>query len=345
MRSGSHRVDWEPHRHTIWQLYIKENKTLPVVMEIMKAKGLKATVKQFRYQIGDIWKFKKYGLKPNHNSIGGDESQTEAESDTEEVLQILPRRSKPENLEQTLSYKMDMLARLSAMFSGDVMNFDLLEVMDCDDAVIIKFIQNIFIWCRTQLTSRSAQANWSLMNFATDDDGDDDTNTKVQQWIIAIFLFLFDRLSTSSDVNWCLSAQQDFNTCPVRLLLRMSSLIVRVAISGIVQSLQTGQPDALLGERTGRDFAFKLAKRGVSYIDDMDAKRFVNELRQSSDHNMAKGERIVQRYIRTRHTEESPAIESDQSFDEILSWDENGTGCVHVSTMFLTMNTSLEGEV
>ncbi|KAI0159758.1 hypothetical protein GGR57DRAFT_437178 [Xylariaceae sp. FL1272] len=313
---GHQRINWGPHKRTLWRLYVKQKKPLPEVKRMMEASGLKATNKQYRYQLGDKWGWKKYGQtqKPKKNLADEHEGQTETESDTEEGL-------------QQITYRGDLLARLMGIFNGHT-NATLSGVIDCNDRKNVLFVQEVFVWCKMELRKQNAHVTWSLMGFIADDEGDaDDVNSKVLQWTITIFVFLFDRLATSSDVAWCESAEGDLNACPVQLLRTMASLIVRVAMSGLCRDVETGQKEVLLGERTCLDTAFMVAKRGVSYIDNREsnsewhadylAKNFADELRQPTNYSIAKVERIVQRYVQTRHIKESPVVEPGNSFDEI----------------------------
>ncbi|KAI1820297.1 hypothetical protein F4861DRAFT_74631 [Xylaria intraflava] len=55
------RRTWERHREALKQLYVVQSLPLPVVMRKMKEEhGFSATVKQYRYQLSEIWKWRKY---------------------------------------------------------------------------------------------------------------------------------------------------------------------------------------------------------------------------------------------------------------------------------------------
>ncbi|KAI0458551.1 hypothetical protein F5B21DRAFT_436039 [Xylaria acuta] len=60
------RLYWEKQKDILYRLYVEEDKPLPVVMEIMKGYGFCPTVKQYRYQLGEKWGWKKYNASALH---------------------------------------------------------------------------------------------------------------------------------------------------------------------------------------------------------------------------------------------------------------------------------------
>ncbi|KAI1438372.1 hypothetical protein GGR50DRAFT_425662 [Xylaria sp. CBS 124048] len=55
------RKTWETHKEALKQLYVVQSLPLPAVMKKMREEhGFTATVKQYRYQLSEIWKWRKY---------------------------------------------------------------------------------------------------------------------------------------------------------------------------------------------------------------------------------------------------------------------------------------------
>ncbi|KAI1357208.1 hypothetical protein F5Y08DRAFT_219446 [Xylaria arbuscula] len=80
---------WSCHKQTLNRLYMVEKRPLNHVREIMaKEYNFKPTAKQYRYQLGVKWGWKKYNHLPNNSTLGseGRENPTRPELD-ESVLE------------------------------------------------------------------------------------------------------------------------------------------------------------------------------------------------------------------------------------------------------------------
>ncbi|KAJ8129370.1 hypothetical protein O1611_g4265 [Lasiodiplodia mahajangana] len=82
----SGRVKWDKYKDILCQLYVEENLPIQEVMKIMKERhGFSASVKQYRYQIGEKWRWKKYNGSAAKNRVRPSLVET-----TDEELPVIP---------------------------------------------------------------------------------------------------------------------------------------------------------------------------------------------------------------------------------------------------------------
>ncbi|KAI0969770.1 Clr5 domain-containing protein [Xylaria arbuscula] len=96
LRRRARKANWENHRDNLHRLYIREQKPLPDVIRIMADRyGFKATPKQYRYQIGSKWSWKKYNateMRPSSHpssQIKATYNECEGENEREEDIRIV----------------------------------------------------------------------------------------------------------------------------------------------------------------------------------------------------------------------------------------------------------------
>ncbi|KAI1121876.1 hypothetical protein F5Y10DRAFT_255380 [Nemania abortiva] len=65
------KIGWEKYKGTLYQLYVKEDLAMKEVIKVMnEIHGFKASVKQYRYQLGEKWGWKKYNGSSTKHGLG-----------------------------------------------------------------------------------------------------------------------------------------------------------------------------------------------------------------------------------------------------------------------------------
>ncbi|KAI0096448.1 Clr5 domain-containing protein [Nemania sp. FL0031] len=87
----SGRAKWDKYKDVLCRLYVEENLPIQEVMKIMKERhGFSASVKQYRYQIGEKWGWKKYNGSTAKNGLKSGIVETTEESSITSLLLFKP---------------------------------------------------------------------------------------------------------------------------------------------------------------------------------------------------------------------------------------------------------------
>ncbi|KAI1146146.1 hypothetical protein F4825DRAFT_441582 [Nemania diffusa] len=227
-RKGSRgaKRDWDKYHDILYKLYKLEEKPLPVVMKIMEDDlDFKATVKQYRYQLGEKWGWKKYGQNDNkpsatrngkrqpHTSSGFQEDANNVMLYTSDVLSQHPT-SLPEQLAE-LFVNQKFKNKRPDLDSGRN------ELLQC--------VRSCFLWCREQIINSETHLPLHYEEPAVASDNSDEYDDAIY-----ITIYLLDRYvssGTSTQHSSWSGIAKTIRFTPGEMLYTMSTLIVTIASS------------------------------------------------------------------------------------------------------------------
>ncbi|KAJ2988422.1 hypothetical protein NUW58_g3985 [Xylaria curta] len=295
--SKKEKLQWEKHKMTLHQLYVVEDKPLPVVMEIMlKQHNFKPTTKQcmlipashvstklqqdtnYRYKLGEKWKWKKYNQDQGKQaSAGTHESQPQnnpIDSQEEEII------VSPNEMNASCRDIDSLRTMLPGLFNDP--NLDrrsLSALQDGNRYEASRCLQHCFQWCKQEIQANDAELP-SPYKDAGAMDTDTDTNTDIVEGNYAcdvrIFTYLLDRYIDRFITFPAFPGQEGWDTMagevglsPIKMLFTMSSLIIAVADNALnpTRDPMFTPPDSL-------NTVFDIARLAVNEISWSDEKLF-----------------------------------------------------------------------
>ncbi|KAI1327119.1 hypothetical protein F5Y16DRAFT_203746 [Xylariaceae sp. FL0255] len=304
---------WDENKGTLRSLYMRHNFPLPRVMAIMKKQyGFDATPKQFRYQLTNIWGWKKY-------------NQPNKESPVEEIdlsVPLEPDISSVEAPSEDEGQLLDLQQRIS-QWSGDTGPIPIPPVDFDDDNLALRDCIRLCAKdaCVDEIMKRGAE----LPDFIKDpsDDTNDDYDD-VHEWDSRLIVFLLDRLVASrASAKWYQIAIHQLRICPIYMLIVMTSLILTAANKRLTEGGDT------IEMRQESSSTLWIASFGLPYIASgderrerglcWDAEQLVDEFKQESRNltpdYVLKLRESIREYNYTKFHDESP----DHKFDAGVS--------------------------
>ncbi|KAI0100565.1 hypothetical protein GGR51DRAFT_564101 [Nemania sp. FL0031] len=256
------KVMWDKYKSILHRLYVKEAKTLPEVMGIMKDKyGYNASVKQCMlvlvaaihrymalYQLGEKWGWKKY------NQGGGKQPQTRINKSrrptSSEKLHEMPYELDVHDRDNTPLHE-----QLSQVFADQWLDNKSLDTLR-GRGDVSRCLRPCLRWCQEEIQNSDTQPFNCREPESEGIDGPDRYYAAIQICIILLRRYNEPPIAPSRHRNWDRIAKSTIGFRPVGVLLILSALIVTVA-----DNVCQGDPASLnefdiaeLGIKTANDW-------------------------------------------------------------------------------------------
>ncbi|KAI1111836.1 hypothetical protein F5Y14DRAFT_453693 [Nemania sp. NC0429] len=255
------KINWEEHHDKLYELYIVENKPLPEVMKYMEEKHhFHASVKQcmsmsitlvthHRYQLGEIWEWKKYNQGRKKSSLPGIDmyldrnSPSHCQDDTIAERQIRFNASGQEGTAP-------LHTQLFDMFINEGLEKRSLGILEkCKPQDGLRCIQRCWDWCHEKIHNDASQTPTFSPPAGME------TVEEQYAWDARLFIYLLHHYFVDTDANlgrpdWASIAKTLIKFSPIKMLFAMGSLMVTMASSTFDESSQMASvpaPDNELG--------------------------------------------------------------------------------------------------